>query len=214
MDTDRKTGIWVIRVGPAANPIRRKSEMSTDTIYSYIDSPFGQMLVRGDGQFVTGLYMPHQHSADASWQLADEPFAAIREQLAEYFAGERQEFTVPLKLVGTPFQRRVWQELVRIPFGVTISYGEQARRIGQPTASRAVGHANGRNPISILVPCHRVIGANGKLTGYGGGLDRKQWLLNWERRASADERRLPQMSLAPAYPSGLRRKVESQNLRH
>ena len=125
-------------------------------------------------------------SPDASWQESDAPFAAVREQLAEYFAGERQEFDVPLKLAGTPFQQRVWRELVRIPFGTTITYAELARRIGQPTASRAVGHANGRNPISILVPCHRVIGADGKLTGYAGGVEKKQWLLAWERRCRGE----------------------------
>lgn len=162
--------------------------MTANTIYDYIDSPLGRLMVRGDGQFVTGLFMPDHKGGpgpDASWQLAEESFAAIREQLAEYFAGRRREFTVPLKLVGTPFQRSVWQELLRIPFGSTISYAELAQRIGQPTASRAVGNANGRNPISILVPCHRVIGANGKLTGYAGGIDRKQWLLEWERRPAA-----------------------------
>ncbi len=161
--------------------------MTANTIYTNIDSPLGRIMVLGDGQFVTGLYMLDHKGGpglDPSWKLTEEPFSAIREQLAEYFAGRRQEFTVPLKLVGTPFQRSVWQELLRIPFGSTISYAELARRIGQPTASRAVGNANGRNPVSILVPCHRVIGANGQLTGYGGGIDRKQWLLEWERRAA------------------------------
>jgi methylated-DNA-[protein]-cysteine S-methyltransferase len=105
----------------------------------------------------------------------------VREQLAEYFAGERREFDVPMQLAGTAFQRRVWEELVRIPYGTTITYAELARRVGRPTAVRAVGAANGRNPISILVPCHRVIGADGKLTGYGGGVERKQWLLELER---------------------------------
>ncbi|HEY2148470.1 MAG TPA: methylated-DNA--[protein]-cysteine S-methyltransferase [Pirellulales bacterium] len=159
--------------------------MTANTIFTYIDSPLGRIMVLGDGEFVTGLYMPDHKGRpglDASWQLAEEPFAAIREQLAEYFAARRQEFSVPLKLAGTPFQRRVWQELLQIPFGSTISYAELARRIGQPTATRAVGNANGRNPVSILVPCHRVIGANGQLTGYGGGIDRKQWLIEWERR--------------------------------
>ena len=123
--------------------------MTTTTCYSYIDSPLGRMFVQGDGQFVTGLFMP-QHKGwrgpDASWQQSDAPFAAVREQLAEYFAGERQQFDVPLKLAGTPFQQRVWQELVRIPFGTTITYAQLAQRVGKPTASRAVGHANGRNP--------------------------------------------------------------------
>jgi methylated-DNA-[protein]-cysteine S-methyltransferase len=164
--------------------------MTTTTCYSDIDSPLGPLFVQGDGQFVTGLFMP-QHKGwpgpDASWQRSDASFAAIREQLAEYFAGERQQFDVPLKLAGTPFQQHVWRELVRIPFGTTITYAQLAQRIGKPTASRAVGAANGRNPISILVPCHRVIGASGKLTGYAGGIDKKQWLLAWERGAAPGE---------------------------
>jgi methylated-DNA-[protein]-cysteine S-methyltransferase len=160
------------------------------TYYSYIDSPLGRMFAQGDGQFLTALYMPSHkgwEGPDASWQQSDAPFAAVREQLTEYFAGDRQEFDVPLKVAGTPFQQRVWKELVRIPFGTTITYAELARRVGKPTASRAVGHANGRNPISIIVPCHRVIGADGKLTGYAGGVDKKEWLLAWERRATKAE---------------------------
>src|SRR6188472_3687329 len=141
--------------------------MIATNYYSYLDSPLGRLFVQGDGQFVTGLYLP-QHKGwpgpEQSWREVDEPFAPVREQLGEYFAGERQQFDVPLKLAGTPFQQRVWQELARIPFGTTITYAELAHRVGQPTASRAVGNANGRNPISILVPCHRVIGTSGKLT--------------------------------------------------
>jgi len=155
--------------------------------FTYIDSPFGQLFVRGDGQFVTGLFMP-EHSGwlgpEASWQKSDVPFVAVRDQLAEYFGGDRQHFDVPLILVGTPFQRRVWRELDRIPFGTTITYAQLAQRIGRPTASRAVGRANGRNPISIIVPCHRVIGADAGLTGYGGGIERKRWLLDFEARAA------------------------------
>jgi methylated-DNA-[protein]-cysteine S-methyltransferase len=167
------------------NPLE-SCEMMATTCYSYVDSPLGRMFVQGDGEFVTGLFMP-QHKGwsgpDSSWKESDGAFGGVRKQLAEYFAGERREFDVPLKLAGTPFQQSVWQELVRIPFGETISYGELARRVGKPEASRAVGNANGRNPISILVPCHRVIGSDGKLTGYAGGVDRKKWLLAWERRA-------------------------------
>jgi methylated-DNA-[protein]-cysteine S-methyltransferase len=155
--------------------------------YSCIDCPLGEMFVQGDGQFVTGLFMP-QHKGwrgpGALWQRSEALFTTVREQLAEYFEGERRQFEVPLKLTGTPFQQRVWRELVRIPFGTTITYAQLAQRIGCPTASRAVGRANGRNPISIIVPCHRVVGANGTLTGYAGGLDKKQWLLDWERRAT------------------------------
>jgi methylated-DNA-[protein]-cysteine S-methyltransferase len=106
---------------------------------------------------------------------------AAERQLGEYFAGNRNTFDLPLAAVGTPFQRRVWDALRKIPYGETISYGELARRVGQPTAARAVGLANGKNPISIVVPCHRVIGSSGKLIGYGGGLGRKQTLLALER---------------------------------
>jgi len=162
--------------------------MIATTYYSYIDSPLGQLLVQGDGQFVTGLYMlQHKRRPEESWQESDAPFLAARKQLAEYFAGQRRKFAVPLKLAGTPFQRRVWRELTRIPFGKTITYAELAQRIGRPKASRAVGHANGHNPISILVPCHRVIGSGGKLTGYAGGVEAKQWLLELECAALADE---------------------------
>jgi len=106
----------------------------------------------------------------------------IAQQVAEFFAGKRQQFDFPLAPEGTAFQKRVWEELVKIPFGETITYGELARRVGNPAASRAVGAANGQNPISLIVPCHRVIGSNGKLTGYGGGLPLKEKLLAWERR--------------------------------
>src|SRR6478736_101975 len=139
------------------------------TYYTHLASPLGLLFVQGDGHFITGLYLPKHKGfsgPDPTWQLSSEPFIALREQLTEYFAGERQQFDVPLKLAGTPFQNRVWQELARIPFGTTITYAELARRIGQPTASRAVGHANAKNPISIVVPCHRVIATSGQLTGY------------------------------------------------
>jgi methylated-DNA-[protein]-cysteine S-methyltransferase len=158
--------------------------MTSTDCYSYIESPIGQIFVQGDEHFVTGLFMPkHRHwrGPDPTLRRSDAMLARVREQLAEYFAGVRREFDMPVKLAGTPFQQRVWQELVNIPFGATITYAELAQRVGKPTATRAVGAANGRNPVSIIVPCHRVIGANGKLTGYGGGLDRKEWLLAWER---------------------------------
>jgi methylated-DNA-[protein]-cysteine S-methyltransferase len=168
--------------------------------YTYLDTPLGPMLVQGDGDFVTGLFMPN-HKAwpgpDAPWQQTDVPFAAVRAQLAEYFAGTRRQFDVPLKLGGTPFQKQVWQELLHIPFGQTITYAQLAERVvGKPAGTRAVGHANARNPVSIIVPCHRVIGANGKLTGYAGGMDKKQWLLSWECRATE-----PQPCLIAKAPS-------------
>ena len=122
-------------------------------------------------------------ATDGRHPLADQ----LECELREYFDGQRQRFGIPLDLVGTPFQRRVWQALLAIPYGSTWSYGQQARHIGQPSATRAVAAANGQNKISLIVPCHRVIGSNGTLTGYGGGLPRKQWLLALE----SGEPRLP-----------------------
>lgn len=161
--------------------------MSTVIYFSFIESPLGRMVARGDGEFVTGLFIPpHKHwqGIGDAWQRRDELFAELRDQLAEYFAGRRRAFDVPIKLTGTPFQQQVWRELTRIPFAATISYAQLATRIGRPDASRAVGHANGRNPISILVPCHRVVGSDGALVGYAAGVDKKRWLLEWERRAT------------------------------
>jgi methylated-DNA-[protein]-cysteine S-methyltransferase len=117
------------------------------------------------------------------WQPADEPFAALRAQLAEYFAGARTTFDLPLALAGSPFQLRVWRALQDIPYGATTRYGALARRIGVPSAARAIGVANGQNPVCVIVPCHRVIGADGSLTGYGGGLERKRLLLDLEAGA-------------------------------
>jgi methylated-DNA-[protein]-cysteine S-methyltransferase len=155
------------------------------TYYTYYDSPIDPLLLVSNGTALTGLFMvEHKHGPEIrhGWLQNDDvaPFPEVKRQLAGYFDGTLQEFDVPLKPDGTPFQKCVWSELRKIPFGVTISYGELARRIGNPSASRAVGLANGKNPISIIVPCHRVIGANGKLTGYGGGLPRKAALLNLE----------------------------------
>ena len=117
---------------------------------------------------------------EAGWQRDDSVFQSVREQLEAYFEGELRDFELPLRMAGTPFQHLVWEGLRAIPYGETVSYAELARRIGRPGASRAVGSANGRNPIAIVVPCHRVIAADGTLGGYGGGLDRKEWLLQHE----------------------------------
>lgn len=124
----------------------------------------------------------HGEEIGKDWVLRNDvpPFPETVQQLAAYFDGKLTEFSLPLAIRGTDFQKRVWDELREIPYGATISYGELAQRIGNPNASRAVGLANGHNPISIIVPCHRVIGANGKLTGYGGGLQRKAALLSFE----------------------------------
>jgi methylated-DNA-[protein]-cysteine S-methyltransferase len=153
--------------------------------YTTVDSPIGLILLIGDGEAVTGLYM-EPHGDEAAGAVPDEaPLRDVVEQLRAYFAGESAAFDVPVRPAGTEFQRRVWAELLRIPYGRTTSYGEIATTLGNPTASRAVGLANGRNPISVIVPCHRVIGANGRLIGYGGGLPRKRWLLDHERATAA-----------------------------
>ena len=148
-----------------------------------IASPAGLCLLEFVGQGGVAREQAQVEAAHGG-TLAKAGANALTEQLgrelAEYFAGQRQRFDVPLDLVGTPFQLRVWQALLAIPYGHTWSYGQQAQHIGQPTATRAVAAANGQNKVSIIVPCHRVIGSNGTLTGYGGGLPRKQWLLALE----------------------------------
>jgi len=151
-------------------------------------SPVGDILLRADDEGrLTELYLRHDGADDRHPTHA--PFEAAREQLDAYFAGEREDFDLPLALHGTDFQMRVWEQLTRIPYGETISYSQLASRLGDPKLVRAVGLANGRNPVSIIVPCHRVIGADGSLVGYGGGLERKQWLL--EHEAVTSGRRLP-----------------------
>jgi methylated-DNA-[protein]-cysteine S-methyltransferase len=152
--------------------------------YRTIDSPIGPLALAGRGQVLTNLRMVDQtYEPDrTNWVPDDRAFPDAVEQLEAYFAGERTDFDLKLSLTGTEFQRRVWQALLTIPYGETRSYGEIAEQIGASGAARAVGLANGRNPIAIIVPCHRVIGASGRLTGYGGGLERKQSLLELERR--------------------------------
>lgn len=153
-------------------------------VFTQCPSPIGRLLLTSDGAALTGLYMETSRKAQPTGDWVEDaaaaPLTAALRQLDEYFAGTRRAFDLPLRLEGTEFQQRVWRELTVIPYGETWSYGQLAQRIGKPSASRAVGLANGRNPISILVPCHRVIGADGSLTGYGGGLERKQWLLAHE----------------------------------
>jgi len=153
-----------------------------------VESPVGELLLLSDGEALTGLYMDAQKYRPAlpdDVRIADAPFACVREQLSAYFGGELRTFDVPLAPAGTQFQKSVWKALLDIPFGATESYSALAARIGRANASRAVGLANGRNPIGIIVPCHRVIGADGSLTGYGGGIERKRWLLEHERRLAA-----------------------------
>jgi methylated-DNA-[protein]-cysteine S-methyltransferase len=156
------------------------------TTHTLADSPLGPLTLRAEDGVLTGLYLPEHRRGPSPETLGardDAALPAVREQLAAYFAGERTAFDVPLELAGTAFQQRVWAALREIPYGETRTYGELAAWIGVPSASRAVGLANGRNPISIVVPCHRVVGASGSLTGYAGGVERKRALLDLESRA-------------------------------
>lgn len=156
------------------------------TYFTQLETPLCTLQLTSDGEALTGIYLlpDHRHAPEMTTDWQESPtlpiFQRATAQLTEYFSGQRQEFSLPLAAHGTEFQKRVWAELAQIPYGQTISYGELARRTGNPKASRAVGLANGKNPISIVVPCHRVIGASGKLTGYGGGLARKEALLELE----------------------------------
>lgn len=155
----------------------------TPAVMTSMDSPIGQLTLTAEGDVLTGVHMHeqrHMPQLASSIERDDAALAPFVAQLQAYFAGDLIDFDLPIELHGTEFQRRVWAALREIPYGETISYGELARRVGNPKASRAVGLANGRNPVAIVVPCHRVIGANGSLTGYGGGLERKVWLLEHE----------------------------------
>lgn len=157
--------------------------------HTVVDSPYGPLtLVATDG-VLAGLYMAgqrHRPPEETFGEPDPRPFGPVVQQLDAYFAGELRTFDLPLHLAGTPFQQSVWAELQRIPYGETRSYGELADLLGKPGASRAVGLANGKNPVGIIVPCHRVIGASGSLTGYGGGLERKQRLLAFENGTEGD----------------------------
>lgn len=153
--------------------------------YQWMESPVGRLLLVADESGLREAWFEHGRTppvVDAAWRHGGEPLNEPNRQLRAYFCGELQHFDLSLKPAGTAFQLRVWDLLTGIPFGETISYGELARRAGNPAASRAVGLANGSNPIPIVIPCHRVIGSNGKLTGYGGGLETKRWLLEFERK--------------------------------
>lgn len=150
--------------------------------YARVGSPLGVVIVAGDREAVRGVWFegPPASGPLPAGGAQEGPVAEAALQLEAYFAGRLRTFNLPLAPVGTPLQLRVWGELARIPYGETVSYGELARRVGQPTASRAVGAANGANAIPIIIPCHRAVGADGSLTGYGGGVDRKRALLDLE----------------------------------
>ena len=174
-----------------SRPGARKNDAPTpDRRYVTVPSPIGPLTMTADHGYLTGLFMDAQQHRplEASFGVhgdpADKPFASAARQLAAYFAGNLTEFDLPLSPAGTDFQRQVWSALRTIPYGQTWTYGQLADKIGKPSAVRAVGLANGRNPIALVIPCHRVIGSDGSLTGYGGGLDRKRYLLDLERRGA------------------------------
>ena len=155
--------------------------------YCYLTTPIGDLLLAGDDDALSLVGFPEgsmRYDPEPEWIFNEKPFVDVRTQLTEYFDGERKEFDLPLSLTGTEFQLLVLEELKQIPYGETTSYGDIAQRIGRPKAVRAVGAANGRNPIPIIVPCHRVIGSSGDLTGFGGGLGTKEALLRLEAEHS------------------------------
>jgi methylated-DNA-[protein]-cysteine S-methyltransferase len=159
--------------------------VTAEILYTTVSSPIGGLLLVGDAEGLRAVRFTHGRRRTRigdSWRRAEEPFADTRRQLGQYFAGERTRFELELapRTAAPELDRRVWAQLERIPYGRTASYGEIARSIGAPEAARAVGIANGRNPLAIIVPCHRVIGADGRLTGYGGGIERKRLLLELE----------------------------------
>ncbi len=154
--------------------------MTENSFKSVYDAPIGKMIIISNGEAI--IEIDHVNHDEPIMSNPDELCNLAMKQLDEYFTGTRIEFDLPLKAIkGTEFQKAAWQALTTIPYGETISYGEQAKRMNNPKAVRAVGGANGKNPFSIVVPCHRVIGANGTLTGYTGGMSRKEWLLDFER---------------------------------
>jgi methylated-DNA-[protein]-cysteine S-methyltransferase len=164
-------------------------------LYTQVPSPLGPLVLVGTKDALTAIWLPSGQDADLrpepGWVETVAPFREAIRQLNAYFAGSLRQFDLPLAPEGTPFQQRVWGALREIPYGETVSYGAIARRIGKPAAVRAVGAANGRNPLAIVVPCHRVIGSDGRLVGYGGGLPAKSLLLELERRVAG----------APARPA-------------
>jgi methylated-DNA-[protein]-cysteine S-methyltransferase len=164
--------------------LKKSYEFFMSIFHCTTPSPIGPICLVASEKGLCGLYLDGgRHDFQMPPQSIEDPahFSAIISQLDAYFAGKLRQFEIPLDLRGTPFQLQAWQALTEIPYGQNRSYGEQAKSIGKPAAVRAIGLANGRNPVSIIIPCHRVIGKNGTLTGYGGGLERKRFLLDLER---------------------------------
>ena len=180
------------------------------TSITYLDSPLGRMLATAEGGSLTGLYFvgqQHYPGAADNWceDAQARPFGSLRQQLNEYFAGTRRSFELPLDpggAGGTPFQRAVWRAIAAVPFGNTATYSALAGHCGRPTAARACGAATGRNPVSLIIPCHRIIGSNGTLTGYAGGLERKRALLAFEGAVAAGEAGSIARHAAAAHAAG------------
>ena len=171
------------------------------TYYCELDWPLGRLLLMSDGASLTGVFFDDGRGVPArkpEWQLEPhaDPFPRARAELQEYWEGRRRDFTVPLAPRGTAFQQRVWTSISGVPFGETITYAALAERVGSAGASRAAGLATGRNPISLIIPCHRIVGSNGSLTGYGGGLDRKRALLRFETAVASGRDAKLQQELA------------------
>ncbi len=174
--------------GTYRRPAGLRGDQPAVRAYTTLPTPLGELLLVGDGQALQGLYLPEHRRGPAvapHWRKDTAAFCSVSEQLAAYFAGELRVFDVPVLTQGTPFQRRVWDLLGGLPYGGVSSYGSLAAGLGAPGAARAVGAAVARNPISVIVPCHRVIGGQGGLTGYAGGMARKRWLLAHERAVAA-----------------------------
>jgi methylated-DNA-[protein]-cysteine S-methyltransferase len=175
---------------------RATTEEGSANYYSIVNSPVGELMLAADASALTGLYFfgrDHIPSASDQWTLKPRHPILLQAatQLEEYFAGKRTRFSIPLHLTGTDFQEKVWQEIALIPYGQTISYSELAERAGAPQAIRAAGTTTGRNPVSIIVPCHRVMGKNGSMSGFAGGLEKKQYLLQLENAVPKQEKLLP-----------------------
>jgi methylated-DNA-[protein]-cysteine S-methyltransferase len=178
--------------------------------YDWMTTPLGKVLLVAGELGLEGIYFEDQHNAPVpgrAWHRDRDAFSIVRTQLTEYFAGERRSFDLPFLPRGTAFQTAVWRALCAIPFGATASYGALARELHRPAAARAVGAANAKNPLSIVVPCHRVVGAGGALTGYAGGSARKSWLLAFERNESLPGRKLSRALVVRSFGCGLVRSL-------
>jgi methylated-DNA-[protein]-cysteine S-methyltransferase len=163
-----------------------EEDVMAEHYWAVVDSPIGGLVVAGDGRAVTGVGFVDRQAGrgvavEPGWVRDATPLAPAIDQLAAYFAGEQRRFDLVLRPAGTPFQRRVWAAVAAVPYGTTASYSDLAARLGRPGSARAVGAANGSNPLAIVIPCHRIVGSDGGLTGYGGGLDAKRFLLALER---------------------------------